>query len=91
MRFDGTLVTGTYHFSNGDYGSVRGTYANHFLKLERIEARRGFDGTLEGAHDPESGVIQGVWQTIDLTRDEQAYGDFYAHKLSPFEARALQQ
>jgi hypothetical protein len=89
LRFDGTLVTGTYRFSNGDYGSVRGTYANHFLKLERIEASRGFDGTMEGEHDPGTGVIQGIWQSIDLTRDEQAYGDWTAHKLSPFETEAL--
>jgi len=89
LRFDGTLVTGTYRFSNGDYGSVRGTYTNHLLRLERIEARRGLDGTMEGEHDSQSGVIRGVWQSSDVTRDERGVGRWTAHKLSPTEPEVL--
>ena len=89
FRFDGTLVTGTYRFSNGDSGSLRGTYANHFLKLERIEASRGFDGTMEGQHDPETGWIQGTWQSALQSGEEARYGDWTAQKLSPLDRETL--
>ena len=62
LRLDGTLVTGAYRLSNGEQGSVRGTYANHRLELERVDTVRGVDMTLSGVHDPETGEISGTWE-----------------------------
>ncbi|MCB1054548.1 MAG: hypothetical protein KDD11_03445 [Acidobacteria bacterium] len=63
LRLDGTLVTGAYRLSGGEQGSVRGTYANHRLELERVDTVGGVDMRLSGVHDPETGEISGRWET----------------------------
>lgn len=67
LDLDGTLVTGAYRLSSGAQGSLRGTYANHRLDLERVDTVQGIDMRLVGIHDPESGEILGTWESIGPT------------------------
>ena len=64
LRLDGTLVTGAYRLSSGAQGSIRGTYTNHRLALERVDTLRGADIALTGMHDPLTGEIQGTWEAM---------------------------
>lgn len=85
LRLDGTLVSGTYRLDNGAQGSVRGTYTNHRLMLDRIDTLHGFESTLEGEHDTESGELRGTWQAQEISDGRSAYGDWAARKLAPGE------
>lgn len=85
LRLDGTLVSGTYRLDNGAQGSVRGTYTNHRLMLDRIDTLHGFESTLEGRHDTESGELRGTWQAQEISDGRSAYGDWAARKLAPGE------
>lgn len=85
LRLDGTLVSRSYRLNNGAQGSVRGTYTNHRLLLDRIDTIRGFESTLEGRHDTESGELRGSWQAQEISDGRSAYGDWAARKLAPGE------
>jgi hypothetical protein len=82
VRQEGTLVTGTYRLSNGNQGSVRGTYAGDELRLELVEARAGHVGTIFGSLDSASGRVSGRWQAMDLTGGKPSAGSWSAHKVA---------
>lgn len=67
LHLDGTMVTGTFRLSSGAQGSIRGTYVNHHLRLERVDTQRGYDMTLTGVHDLETGEIGGMWNATGPT------------------------
>src|SRR5918999_2031206 len=48
LRLSGTVVTGAYQVAGGSPGSFRGTYTGGRLRLERIDARGGFDSVWGG-------------------------------------------
>jgi hypothetical protein len=66
LKLEGSLVSGTYSFSDGRKGSVRGTYVGRRLRLERIDAERGLEGVFEGEVDPLLGTARGVWNASEL-------------------------
>jgi hypothetical protein len=67
LHLDGTMVTGTFRLSSGAQGSIRGTYVNHRLRLERVDTQMGYDMTLTGVHDLETGEIGGIWNATGPT------------------------
>ncbi|MCB1056971.1 MAG: hypothetical protein KDD11_15835, partial [Acidobacteria bacterium] len=83
LRMSGTLVTGTYEIKDGEGGSLRGTYAGGKLRLERIDARRGFDSVWEGELDPARRRIDGTWTATELSSGGPARGSWTAEKIEP--------
>jgi hypothetical protein len=67
LRLLGSVVEGTFAFEAGRTGSLRGTYVAGRLRLERIDAQRGLDGTFEGSVDPATGVARGFWSPALLS------------------------
>lgn len=82
LRQEGTLVTGTYRMSNGNQGSLKGTFAGGNLRLDMIEARAGHIATIEGELEGASDRVSGRWQAMDLTGGKPAAGSWSARKVS---------
>jgi hypothetical protein len=82
LTLNGTLVAGSYTLTGGNLastaGSFRGTYADNHLRLERVDARRGFDSTFLGSVDPATGRLSGTWTASDLASGQPARGDWSA-------------
>jgi hypothetical protein len=82
LVLNGTLVSGSYTLSGANLGnaagSFRGTYADHHLRLERVDARRGFDSVFLGTVDPATGRLSGTWSANDLASGQPARGDWSA-------------
>lgn len=82
LALNGTLVSGIYTLSGGNLptsaGSFRGTYSDNRLRLERVDARRGFDSVFLGSVDPATGRLSGTWSANDLASGQPARGDWSA-------------
>ncbi|MES1240482.1 MAG: hypothetical protein ABUT39_02585 [Acidobacteriota bacterium] len=82
LALNGTLVSGSYSLSGANLGkaagSFRGTYSNTHLRLERVDARRGFDSVFLGTVDPATGRLSGTWSANDLASGQPARGDWSA-------------
>lgn len=81
LTLNGTLVTGSYRMSGGGAaaaGSFRGTYTDNRLRLERVDATRGFDSVFLGSVDPATGRLSGSWTAQDLASGQPAQGDWSA-------------
>jgi len=76
LRLSGTVVTGSYEVAGGSPGSFRGTYTNGRLRLERIDARGGFDSVWEGT--AASGRMAGTWMSNELVTGQPTRGDWTA-------------
>ncbi len=73
---NGTLVTGDYRFDNGQAGSLQGTFVNNILVLERIDARYGRMGRLEGTLSRDRQSVKGSWYSYDVTSGQPLTGAF---------------
>jgi hypothetical protein len=83
LTLNGTLVSGSYTLTGGNLtgsntGSFRGTYADNRLRLERVDARRGFDSVFHASVDPATGRLSGTWTANDLASGQPARGDWSA-------------
>ena len=78
LTLNGTLVTGSYRMNGGAAGSFRGTYTDNRLRLERVDATRGFDSVYLGSVDPATGRMSGTWTAQDLASGQPAQGDWSA-------------
>lgn len=80
LTINGTLVTGSYKMdgAGGAAGSFRGTYSENRLRLERVDATRGFDSVFLGTVDPATGRLSGTWTAQDLASGQPAQGDWSA-------------
>jgi hypothetical protein len=76
LRLNGTVVSGSYRFESGSAGSFRGTFAGGNLRLERIDARGGFDSVWEGT--VAGGRIAGTWTGNELVTGQPNRGDWTA-------------
>ena len=63
-------------------GSLRGTFVDNTVRLERIDARSGFDSTLVGLVDTAGGRISGTWQANEVGSGEPAAGQWTAVRLA---------
>jgi hypothetical protein len=82
LRLNGTVVSGTYRMEGGGEGSLRGTYTQGVLKMDRIDAQGGIDTTFLGNVDEAAGQITGVWHGRELARGEPVYAGWSAVRIS---------
>lgn len=73
---NGTLVTGDYSLDNGQAGSLQGTFVNNVLVLERIDARYGKMGRVEGALAKDRRSVKGSWFSYDFASGQPITGAF---------------
>lgn len=79
----GTLVTGTYSLDGGWTGSLQGTLVNRKVYLERIDARVGRWGSLEGYLASDGRTIRGTWSRLELAGQDGAEGQWIATRAAP--------
>ncbi|HEY0781035.1 MAG TPA: hypothetical protein VGE98_01165 [Thermoanaerobaculia bacterium] len=77
LHLDVAVVTGRYERAGGATGSLRGTYVNNGLRLERIDTRGGTDATFLGTIDA-PGHLTGTWQATDLASGQPTSGTWTA-------------
>jgi hypothetical protein len=80
LRLDGALVTGVYQVNGSTAGSFRGTLAGNFLRMQRFDARGGFDSTWEGT--VANGRITGIWTGNELVTGQPSRGQWTAVRES---------
>lgn len=78
LTLDGTQVSGTLGLDDGSFGSVRGTFSDGALRLERVSAEGGLDMVIEGRLDPAAGTFGGSWRPVVLGRGESPGGTWVA-------------
>ncbi len=78
FQVDGTVVSGTYEMTGGARGSLRGTFVDDRLRLERIDAKGGFDSVLLGTFDPAAQRITGSWTANELASGQPNRGEWTA-------------
>lgn len=83
LQLNGTLVSGTYAMEDGSSGSMRGTYSGGRLRLERVDARRGFDSIWEGEVDIARRTFRGTWMAMELSSGGPVRGTFRGEKIEP--------
>jgi hypothetical protein len=66
LSLDGTLVSGDYTLDGGFRGSLRGTYVQDKVTLQRIDSERGLDATFYGLLDTRTKRISGTWQGTQI-------------------------
>jgi len=76
----GTLVSGTYEFSGGWTGSLRGTLVANKVRLERIDSQLGFAAIFYGELNvgAEPNVIRGRWEATQLAAGMPSAGGWRA-------------
>ena len=80
LRQDATLVTGTYRMQDGRRGSLRGTFVDGVVKLDRVDAERGFESTFEGELAAGAQAIAGEWTATELAEGDVSGGEWTAVK-----------
>jgi hypothetical protein len=80
LRLDGTLVTGSYQVNGSTAGSFRGNLASGNLRMQRLDARGGFDSTWEGV--VANGTITGIWTGNELVTGQPNRGQWTAVRES---------
>ena len=78
IRVDGTVVSGTYEMTGGAQGSLRGTFVDNRLRLDRIDAQGGFDSVFLGTFDPAAQRITGSWTANELASGQPNRGEWTA-------------
>lgn len=86
LRLDGTVVSGTYQIGTSK-GSWRGTFVDNNLRLERIDAKGGFDSVFAGTFNPATQTITGSWTANELASGQPTRGDWTAARPPATEER----
>jgi hypothetical protein len=86
LRLDGTVISGTYQVGTSK-GSLRGTYVDRNLRLERIDAQGGFDSVFLGTLDPVAQTITGSWTANELASGQPTRGTWSASRAAAGEER----
>ncbi len=77
LRLNGTVVSGSYQVAGGgSAGSFRGTYTAGNLRLERLDAKGGFDSVWEGTVAGQR--IAGTWTSNELVTGQPNRGSWIA-------------
>lgn len=76
LNQEGTLVTGEYHLSNGQSGSLQGTFIKRILVLERIDSQYGKMGRFEGTLMKGDGSVKGTWYSYNFASGKPITGPF---------------
>jgi hypothetical protein len=72
----GTLLSGDYVLDNGQSGSLVGTFVNNAIFVERIDAKYGKMGRIEGPLSKDHLSVKGTWLNYDPTSGQQITGSF---------------
>src|SRR5436305_10939117 len=86
LRLDGTVVSGTYQVG-ATAGSLRGTFTDNRLRLDRIDAKGGFDSIFLGTYEPAAQRITGSWTANELASGQPTRGDWSATRPGAGEER----
>ncbi len=62
LSLQGTIVSGEYALEGGATGSLRGTFVNERVRLERVDSKLGFNAIFYGRVSPEGKEISGTWE-----------------------------
>jgi len=76
LNQEGTLVTGEYHLSNGQRGSLKGTFIKRILVLERIDSQYGKMGRFEGTLMKGDQSVHGSWYSYNFASGKPITGPF---------------
>jgi len=76
LNQEGTLVTGEYHLSNGQHGSLKGTFIKRILFLERIDSQYGKMGRFEGTLMSGDRSVHGSWYSYNFSSGKPITGPF---------------
>ena len=84
LRLDGTIVTGVYQLSGGWKGSLRGTFIDGSVHLERIDTQQGFVATYDGRLVVRGGEkrLEGSWQATNLAAGLPGAGTWVGRRES---------
>jgi hypothetical protein len=86
LRLDGTVVSGTYEVGTSK-GSLRGTFVDRNLRLERVDSKGGFDSVFLGTFDPAAQTITGSWTANELASGQPNRGEWSAARVPAAEER----
>jgi hypothetical protein len=73
---NGTLLNGDYALDNGQSGSLVGTFVNNAIFIERIDAKYGKMGRIEGPLAKDHQSVKGTWLNYDPSSGQQITGSF---------------
>lgn len=73
---NGTLVTGDYVSEGGQAGNLQGTFINNVLLLERIDAKAGRNGRIEGSLSKDGKSVRGSWFSYEFASGQPLTGAF---------------
>ncbi|MEE9218657.1 MAG: hypothetical protein V3U98_06285 [Acidobacteriota bacterium] len=91
LRQSGTLISGEYLQDGGHHGSLQGTLVDGRVFLSRIDSRLGRSMELEGRVSTDGTLIQGSWQSLDVSGGKPGSGAWRARRraeAAPPEAQA---
>jgi hypothetical protein len=80
FRTYGERVEASYRMADGHEGSLRGTFVDGKLELERIDAVDGRDRKLEGRLSQDGRRLTGSWQMFELASGRPTQGGWDARK-----------
>ena len=82
LRLDGTILTGVYSLSGGFRGSLRGTLVSGSVRLERIDAEKGFVAvyTAKLVTQGNERRLEGVWESTNLAAGMPVSGSWVARR-----------
>lgn len=86
LRQEGTVISGTYEVGTSR-GSLRGTFIDRNLRLDRIDAKGGFDSVFLGTFDPAAQTITGAWTANELASGQPTRGTWSALRAGAAEER----
>ena len=66
MTLDGTLISGEYTLEGGHSGSLRGTFINDRLRVERVDSKLGFTAVYFGRLARDGNTIGGTWESTNF-------------------------
>ncbi|REJ76777.1 MAG: hypothetical protein DWQ36_24600 [Acidobacteria bacterium] len=83
LRSEAGRIEGQYTMQSGRRGVLRGSFSGNRLQLERIDAQRGRDRTLEGTLSADRSSLRGTWVATELGSGEQTSGVWRAVRIEP--------
>ena len=78
LALDGTIVSGSYTLEGGMSGSVRGTFVEDRVKLDRVDSRLGFVARFYGRLMPDGVTVTGTWEGTELANAGPTSGTWTA-------------
>ena len=83
LTLDGALVSGSFELDGGFAGSLRGTFVEDRVRLERIDDRLGLNAVYYGRLSRDGTTISGTWEATELGAGSPTAGQWAARKFVP--------